>query len=190
MSFIRKIKKGNAIYLAEVENERIDGRVVQRHLRYIGKEVDGRTVLSISMSDVEIEEVKLYGPLLVLHYLAQEIRLPELLGPFANEILSLVYAHCIDFPSINQMEQWFERTDLNMLLNIDGLTERRLLAALDYLENVDGEELQSRIFKAISEKEFTYQAGRIRMSHLGRSGLRSNLASTACIAFLDSETPF
>ncbi len=74
MSFIRKIKKGNAIYLAEVENERIDGRVVQRHLRYIGKEVDGRTVLSISMSDVEIEEVKLYGPLLVLHYLAQEFR--------------------------------------------------------------------------------------------------------------------
>ena len=44
--------------------------------------------------------------------------------------------------------------------------------------------------KDISEKGFTTQAGRIRMSHLGRSGLRSNWASTSRIAFLDSETPF
>jgi hypothetical protein len=44
--------------------------------------------------------------------------------------------------------------------------------------------------KDISEKGFTTQAGRIRMSHLGRSGLRSNRASTSRIAFLDSEIPF
>ena len=40
MSFIRKIKKGDKIYYAEVENERIDGKVVQRHIRYIGKDPD------------------------------------------------------------------------------------------------------------------------------------------------------
>lgn len=38
MSFIRKIKKGGNIYYAEVENERINGKVVQRHIRYIGKD--------------------------------------------------------------------------------------------------------------------------------------------------------
>ena len=41
MSFIRKIKRGNSVYLAEVENHRnAEGKVVQKHIRYIGKEVD------------------------------------------------------------------------------------------------------------------------------------------------------
>ena len=44
------------------------------------------------MSDVEVEGVKLYGPLLVLHHLATGIGLREHLGPYANEILSMVYA--------------------------------------------------------------------------------------------------
>jgi hypothetical protein len=40
MSFIRKIKKGDKIYYAEVVNERIEGKAVQRHIRYIGKDPD------------------------------------------------------------------------------------------------------------------------------------------------------
>src|SRR5205823_10244537 len=34
MSFIRKIKKGGKIYLAEVESRRVKGKVVQRFIRY------------------------------------------------------------------------------------------------------------------------------------------------------------
>jgi hypothetical protein len=33
MSFIRKIKKGDKTYLAEVENRRVEGKVVQRFIR-------------------------------------------------------------------------------------------------------------------------------------------------------------
>lgn len=36
MSFVRKIKRGDKVYYAEVKNERINGKVVQRHIRYIG----------------------------------------------------------------------------------------------------------------------------------------------------------
>ena len=36
-------------YLAEVENRWIDGKCVQKHIRYIGREVDGETVLSSSL---------------------------------------------------------------------------------------------------------------------------------------------
>ena len=75
MSFIRKIKKSGKVYLAEVENRRVGGKVVQRFIRYVGKEADGRTVLSASMSDVEVEEVKLYGPLLVLHHCVAPVSL-------------------------------------------------------------------------------------------------------------------
>jgi hypothetical protein len=57
MSFIRKIKKGDKTYLAEVENRRVEGKVVQRFIRYVGKQADGRTVLSTSLSDVEVAKV-------------------------------------------------------------------------------------------------------------------------------------
>jgi hypothetical protein len=149
MSFIRKIKKGEKVYLAEVENRRVGGKVVQHFIRYVGKEANGRTVLSASMSDVEVEEVKLYGPLLVLHHLAREIQLPQELGAYSQEILSLVYAHCLDYRSLNHMPSWFERTDLNFLLNLEGLTERRLVGALDSLEALDAEVWQRRLFAGL-----------------------------------------
>ena len=147
MSFIRKIRKNGKIYLAEVENKWIDGRCVQKHIRYIGKEVDGQTVLTSSLSHVEVEEVKLYGPLLVLDYIAKTIKLPELLGEYGKEILSMVYAHCLDYKSINQMERWFERTDLALILPLENVTERKLLNALDSLENMDLQQLQWRMFQ-------------------------------------------
>jgi hypothetical protein len=45
MSFIRKYKKGQRTYLAEVESKRVGGKVVQRFIRYVGKEAEGRTIL-------------------------------------------------------------------------------------------------------------------------------------------------
>ncbi len=159
MSFIRKIKRGGKVYLAEVESRRVDGRVVQRFIRYVGKEADGRTILSTSMSDVKVEEVKLYGPLLVLHHLAEEIGLRDHLGPYANEIVSMVYAHCLDYKGVNHMERWFERTDLNMMLNLEQLTESRLLSGMDFLEKSDPESLQRDIFRAVKEKYTLQDSG-------------------------------
>jgi len=149
MSFIRKFKRGGRIYLAEVENRRVQDKVVQRFVRYVGKEADGRTVLSTSLSEAEVEAVKLYGPLLVLHHLATEIQLPEQLGDYSQEILSLVYAHCLDYRSLNHMPGWFERTDLNFLLDLEGLTERRLVGALNHLESLAPEAWQRRLFQGV-----------------------------------------
>ena len=123
MTFIKRFRKGDRVYLAEVENKRVQGKVVTRYIRYMGKEADGKTVLSASISDVEVDQVKQYGPLLVLNHLEQEIGLAEYLGPYGNEILSMVYAHCLDYESVNQMPAWFERTDLNMMLNLEGLRQ-------------------------------------------------------------------
>ena len=55
----REIKKGNFIYLAEVENRRIGGKLVQKHLRYIGKEVDDKPLHtgSVARSSVDVEDV-------------------------------------------------------------------------------------------------------------------------------------
>ncbi|MFQ5531961.1 MAG: IS1634 family transposase [Candidatus Nanoarchaeia archaeon] len=150
MSFVRRRKKNGRIYLEEVENVRIKGKVVQKHIRYIGKEADKKTILSSSISNISIEHVKLYGPLLVLNHICKEINLSNILGEYGDEILSLVFAHCMDYKSINKMSRWFERTDLNMLLNLEGLTEDRLLRALDYIETKDLEKLQRDIFTSVN----------------------------------------
>jgi transposase len=152
MSFIRKFKKDGKVYLAEVESQRVKGKVVQRFIRYVGKQADGRTILSASMSDVQIDEVKLYGPLLVLHHLAEEIGLRQHLGSYANEIMSMVYAHCLDYQSVNHMQGWFARTDLNLMLNLEQLTETRLLSGMDFLEQSDPEALQQAIFQSVRAK--------------------------------------
>jgi len=152
MSFIRKIKKKDGIYLAEVESKWIDGKVVQKHIRYIGKEVDNKTILSSSISNIQIEDVKIYGPILVLNYISKKINLNKILGEYGNEILCLVFAHCINYKSINQMSAWFKRTDLNVLLKINNLTERKLLQALDSLEAFDAVKLQQKIFNSVRKE--------------------------------------
>jgi len=152
MSFIRKINKGGKVYLAEVENKWVGGKCIQKHIRYVGREVDGKTVLAASISDIEVDAVKLYGPLIVLHHLAQKIDLSQCLGHYGDEILSMVYAHCLDYQSVTKMEQWFERTDLNMLLELEGVTEKRLLTALDSVEEQNIELLQKKIFKSVQKK--------------------------------------
>jgi len=152
MSFIRRIKRQGHVYLAEVENRWINGKCVQRHIRYVGREADGKTLLAASLSEVEVDHVKLYGPLLVLNHLAKEINLAEQLGPYSQEILSLVYAHCLDYRSLNYMPSWFERTDLNFLLHLEGLTERRLVGALDSLEALEAETWQRRLFERVCQQ--------------------------------------
>lgn len=152
MSYIRKRKRNGKVYLEEVESKRIDGKVVQKHIRYVGREADGKTILSASISDLEIEQVKVHGPLLVLHHLAKEIGLNESLGAFADEMLSMVYAHCLDYQSVNQMSRWYERTDLNMMLSLEGLTEARILEAMDDLEAKNPAALQKTIFENVCAK--------------------------------------
>jgi hypothetical protein len=49
MSFIRKRRRNGVVYLEEVENKRIDGKVRQVFLRHIGKEVDGKVKVNIDI---------------------------------------------------------------------------------------------------------------------------------------------
>ena len=151
MSFIRRIKRAGKTYLAEVENIRIGGKIVQRHIRYIGKEVDGETIITTAINDLKIEQIKVFGPLLVLDDLARSIGLHEMLGDYGQEILSMVYAHCLDYQSLNQMRSWYDRTDLNYILNLKNVTEARLVGALDSLEKMDPTTIQKNIFDKVRD---------------------------------------
>lgn len=152
MVFIKKIKRGDKTYLVKVKSYRKDGKVKHKYLGYIGKEVDGKKILSSSISNVEIDSVKIYGSLIVLNSIAEKLNLAEILGEYGEEILSMVYAHCVEPKSINQMQNWFKKTDLNFILNLENVTESRLLEALDSINQQDPELLQKKIFDEVKKK--------------------------------------
>ena len=151
MCYIRKHRVGDKIYLAEVESKRVNGKVVQRHIRYVGKRPTAKLFCRHPCPMCRLISQTLRASL-VLNHLAQEIGLLDHLGQSGPEILSMVYAHCLDYESINQMPAWFERTDLNLLLNLEGVTEERLLNALDILQQQDPEALQHSIYDSVREK--------------------------------------
>ncbi len=151
MSFIRKIKKGDSVYLAEVENRRIGGKVIQKHIRYVGKEVDDRPILTGSVERASVDKVTIYGPLLVLDQVAKQIELKEALGEYGDYLLSLAYAHCISPDSLRGMTEWYQETEISNLLDIPQITYKKLVEAIDSLDGRDGEEVQERIFSRLRD---------------------------------------
>lgn len=152
MTFIRKIKRGEYTYLAEVKNVWQNGKVKQEHIRYVGKEVDGEQILSGSIADARIDKVVIHGSLLVLDALAKQTNLSNLLGEYGDYLLSLAYAHCIAPNSVKKLTKWFERTDIHSLLNIPDVTYKKLLEALDSVGGENGIWIQNKIFRSIKQQ--------------------------------------
>lgn len=153
MTFIRKVKVGNHIYLQEVESVWTNGKSTHKYIRTIGKEVDNKKILSGSIENSQVTNVAIYGPLLVLNEIAKQINLHKILGEYSSEILSMAYSHCIDPKSINKMEEWFSKTELNHILNLKEITEKKLRDSLDFIENdFRNESLQEDIFNSVNSK--------------------------------------
>lgn len=154
MAFIRKIKRGKCTYLAEVENKWENGKVVQKHIRYVGRELNDKRILSGSLANAQITKVTIWAPLLVLDTLAKQIHLSGILGDYGDYLLSMAYAHCLDPKSVNKMEDWFQRTDLHTMLDIDAVSEKKLYNAMDSINDEKSEKIQKRIFNEVKN---TYQ---------------------------------
>jgi transposase len=60
---------------------------------------------------------------------------------------------------VNHLDRWFQRTDLNMMLSLEDLTETRLLSAMDFLEETDREKLQRDLFQSVKEKYHLKDSG-------------------------------
>jgi transposase len=150
MSFIRKIRRGNQIYLAEVENARIAGKVVQRHLRYVGKEIDNRPILTGSVAASRVDRVTIYGPLLILDEIAKQIGLAVLLGEYGDYLLSLAYAHCVAPDSLAGIVEWYQKSEIGSLLSIADVSYKKLIEAMDSVEG-HSEDIQAKIFDRLKK---------------------------------------
>lgn len=158
MSFIRKIKKKDAVYLAEVENFRQDGKVKQRVLRYVGKEVDGQLVRRISSENIEICSVKRHLDYQILHNISHKLGIPRLLGNDAKRILLFVYAQIVSRKPIYKLPEYIEQTTLKEILGIEKLIDKELYETLDYLEGMDFSPIEDEIFLSLSSHRKERQA--------------------------------
>ncbi|MFT3945694.1 MAG: hypothetical protein QM763_01870 [Agriterribacter sp.] len=106
MAFIRKIKKGDATYLAKVESYREDGKVKQRVLEYIGKEESGVAVQKVDINKLELHNVKRHADVAVLCGIAKQLNLNYLLGKHHKPIIALLIAHLVCKGSISMIGDW------------------------------------------------------------------------------------
>lgn len=151
MAFIRKVKVGNKTYLAEVKSVRVGNKVRQDFIKYVGREVNGERIYSGSVDNIEVTNVKLWAPLIILDRIAKQIQLSELLGNDGDYLLSLAYAHCVEPKNLNNMKEWYQRTDLHNILNIKDISEKKLYHALDSINAKDFELVQKKIFDKVQE---------------------------------------
>ena len=151
MAFIRKIKSRGRVYLAEVENQRVDGKVKQKFIRYVGVEPTNDTKLFPSSNDeLSFDSVKVFGSVICLDSIARRIGLHDLLGEHAPAILSLVYCHCHDYRSVTDAERWARKTDLNQIFNVHEITEKNLRNGLSFIDEIDQFVFQKSIFEKMT----------------------------------------
>lgn len=147
MAFIRKIKKGNAIYLAKVESYREGGKVKQRVLEYVGKEENGAPIQKMDINKINVENVKQYADVTVLHQLALALNLNYLLGKHNKPIIALLIAHLICKGSILRLSKWIEHSTIKEVLGLNELTTEMLYNALDYLDECNFDKIEQSIFE-------------------------------------------
>lgn len=147
MAFIRKIKKGDATYLAKVESYREGGKVKQRVLEYVGKEENGVPIQKIDINKIEVENVKQYADITILYQLALELKLNYLLGRYHKPIIALLIAHLICKGSILRISRWIENSTIKEVIGLDELTTRMLYDALDYLDECNFDTVEQSIFE-------------------------------------------
>ncbi len=147
MAFIRRIKKGGAVYLAKVESYREDGKVKQRVLEYVGKEENGKPVQKMDINKVQVANVKHYADVSVLHQLALELKLNYLLGKHSKTIMALLIAHLICKGSVLRISKWIEHSTIKDVLGLDELTTEMLYHALDYLQECNFDKIEQGIFE-------------------------------------------
>lgn len=147
MAFIRKIKKKSGTYLVKVEGYRENGKVKQRVLEYLGKEIEGRAEKKIFRTDIEVKQVRRSLDAQVIHQLANELGICAIKNKC---FLSLVYSHLLENPSINRMEDWLKHTDIPFLLDTQ-ITIKKLYESLSDVDNFNN--VEKNIFKYLRKYE-------------------------------------
>ena len=150
MVFIRKKKVGKNVYLEKVESYREGGKVKQRVLEYLGKEINGEPVKKVFANEIEVKSVKQSLDVLAIDKIAEELKLKNLENP---QILSLVYSQLLEDKSINKLESWIKYTEIPHLLGFDKISVKELYESLADINDEDFERIDRRMFEIFGSYE-------------------------------------
>ena len=134
MSFIRKIKKKSGTYLAEVQGYREDGKVKQRVIKYLGKEIDGKPAKRVLAKDITVKDVKRSLDVLCIDAIAKELGIDSIRN---KHFLALIYSQLLEKRSINKIEDWLRFTEIPDVLEIKDVSTKELYESLTDVEDAE-----------------------------------------------------
>ncbi len=172
MTFIRKKKVGNKVYLIEVNNVRIDGKIKQKFVRYLGREVNGKAVKRVSTKDIQATSVKQSLDVLAIDKIAQELKLKEI---SYKPALSLVYSQLLEKRSINKLEDWIRYTEIPDVLGIKAPNVKELYESLSDINEDDFETINEKLFSVFSSYENIKESAIIDVTDTYFAGSKINI---------------
>jgi len=156
MVFIRKIKKGGNIYLARVESYREAGKVKQRCVEYLGKDVGGEIVRKTNRTNISVKSVKESLDVLAVDEMSKELKIRSLIED--GNVLVLVYSQLLGNRSINRLEDWLRFTEIPERLGLENVSTKKLYDALTDLSEVDFDKIEESLYSTFREYESNKRA--------------------------------
>ena len=149
--FIRKIKKKSGTYLAKVESYRDkDGKIKQKVLQYLGKEINGKAEKRVLTSKIKVKSVKRSMDVLAVDKISEELGLKDINNKYA---LSLVYSQLLEKRSINKLENWMRYTEIPEVLGLKDISVKELYESLTEISDEEFEKLNSKMFDLYKKHE-------------------------------------
>lgn len=139
MSFIRKIKIGKRVYLAEVKSVRENGKVRQKFIRYLGTQIDGKLAKRVLTKDIKVKNVKRSLDVLSIDTVAKELGISSIKS---KHLLALVYSQLLEKRSISKIEEWIRFTEIPDVLGIKEISIKELYESLTDIEDEEFEKIE------------------------------------------------
>lgn len=172
MTFIRKKKVGSKTYLVEVKSVREHGKIKQKFIRYLGKEINGKPVKKVFANKIEVKSVKQSLDVLAIDKIAEELNIKSLENPY---VLSLVYSQLLENKSINKLESWMKYTEIPYLLGFDKVSVKNLYESLSDVNDEDFEKVNNKMFSIFNNYEDISKAVIIDVTDTYFAGSKINI---------------
>lgn len=117
-----------------MRSKRVDGKVKQEFIRYVGKEMNSSAVRRVSSSDVRAVEVRRSLDVEAVHRISVKLGINTLIRKSASV---MVYSQLLDRPAINRMREYLQETEILRYLGMENIDTADLYESLQEINDMD-----------------------------------------------------
>lgn len=117
-----------------MRSKRVDGKVKQEFIRYVGKEMNSSVVRRVASSDVRALEVRRSLDVEAVHRISMKLGINAMIPENA---LVMVYSQLLDRPAINRMQEYLQETEILRYLGIENIDTADLYGSLQEINDMD-----------------------------------------------------